>query len=197
MPGSSSGWREPRQVLIAASSGRALAESAHRAGFATVVLDLFDDSDLRSVATASARVARRTGRGFDERLLLAEAGRLAPAGDPPRWGFVYGGGLEARPRLIDRLAAGRRLFGNTSKAVKAAKDPARLSALLDRLGVPHPETTLAPPETADGRAWLVKQGGGSGGVHIHPAADATRRPRCRKTPCSGIARPSPAWGSWL
>jgi predicted ATP-grasp superfamily ATP-dependent carboligase len=180
LPGSSSGWREPRQVLIVASSGRALAASTHRAGFATVVLDLFDDTDLRSVAKASARVARRFGRGFDQGLLLEAAARLAPASDPPTWGFVYGGGLEARPRLIDRLAAGRRLFGNTAKAVRAAKDPVRLSALLDRLGIPHPETSLAPPETADKRAWLVKQVGGAGGVHIRFAADAARRPRGRR-----------------
>jgi predicted ATP-grasp superfamily ATP-dependent carboligase len=179
LPGSWSGWRETFPVLIAAASGRALAASARRAGYGAVVLDLFNDTDLRSVAMASARVARTSGRGFDEGSLLEAAARLAPADAVPTWGFVYGGGFEARPWLIDRLAAGRRLFGNPGQAVEEAKDPGRFSALLDRLGLPHPQTRLEPPEAADSRSWLVKHVGGAGGVHIRCAKDVSGRPRSR------------------
>ncbi|MFN3869608.1 MAG: ATP-grasp domain-containing protein, partial [Hyphomicrobiaceae bacterium] len=45
-----------------------------------------------------------------------------------------------------------------------AKDPLRLTALLRDLGIAAPETSIAPPP--DGRGWLSKRIGGSGGGHV-------------------------------
>ncbi|MGB8275724.1 MAG: ATP-grasp domain-containing protein [Alphaproteobacteria bacterium] len=168
MPANWSGWPEPVPVLIAASSGRALAASARRAGHRIAVLDLFCDTDLAALTGACAKVSRASAGGFDEDSLLEAALRLAPPNDSPEWAFVYGAGFEARPQLIDRMAAGRTLLGNTGAVVAAAKDPVRLNAALDRLGLPYPETRLDPPRDRDG-PWLVKQVGGAGGIHIRYA----------------------------
>ena len=48
--------------------------------------------------------------------------------------------------------------------------PATFFALLDQLGVAHPETQLDPPRDPDG--WLSKRIGGSGGAHVLPCSAA-------------------------
>jgi hypothetical protein len=87
---------------------------------------------------------------------------------------VVGSGFEADTGLMARLARGRRLLGNSRETVDAVKDPARFFPLLGRLGVPHPETRLAPPPDPSG--WLAKRRGGAGGTHVAPAS-ATRHGR--------------------
>jgi uncharacterized protein len=52
------------------------------------------------------------------------------------------------------------------------KDPVRFFGLLDRLGLPHPETRLDAPR--DPAGWLAKRRGGAGGNHVCPAAGARR-----------------------
>src|SRR5258708_33165933 len=66
------------------------------------------------------------------------------------------------------------VLGNSPETVAATKDPLAFAALLARLGLPHPPTTLAPPGGGD---WLGKMIGGARGGHIAPAASAARRPR--------------------
>jgi predicted ATP-grasp superfamily ATP-dependent carboligase len=147
--------------LIAALSGRALAAAARRAGCRALVLDLFDDLDTRATAEASRRVAGDLASGFDEAALLAAARRLPPAP------LVYGAGFEGRCDLLAALGRGRRLYGNPPQVLARVKDPARFSALLDDLAIPHPGVAATPPATAEG--WLVKRIGASGGAHIRPA----------------------------
>jgi predicted ATP-grasp superfamily ATP-dependent carboligase len=157
--------------LVAGVTGRALAASAWRGGHRVIVLDYFADRDCARWAVACHAVAPPDALRFDRQLLLSLAERLAP---PDRSaGLVYGSGFEGRTGLLRRLAAGRRLCGNRPEVVRAIKDPARFFPLLDRLGIPHPETRLAPPETLTG--WLAKQAGGAGGTHVRPAAAARRR----------------------
>lgn len=153
-----------RPVLIVSASGRALAASAVRAGIPVVVLDLFDDVDTRALAVASRCCAGAAG-GFSQRLLLAAARELSP----PE-GFaaaVVGSGLEARPRTWSALARQAPLLGNSMESIALSKDPVRFFALLDRLGIAHPEVRLDVPE--DRRGWLSKRIGGAGGVHVRPA----------------------------
>ena len=59
-------------LLIVSASGRALAQSAARMGAKAVVLDLFNDTDLRVLTEASQGVAGRNAR-FDAQQLLAAA----------------------------------------------------------------------------------------------------------------------------
>ena len=152
-----------KDFLIVALSGRALAASASKAGYRVIVLDLFNDLDTRACAAESVKATGTLGTGFDADELVALSRRLAP---PPA-GLVYGSGLEDRPRLLARLSAGRRLFGNRADTLARIKDPRRFFPVLKRLAIPHPETRLdAPP---DRRGWLVKRTGGAGGAHIRRA----------------------------
>jgi len=165
-------WRvsslvEPDIYLVVALSARALAVAARRAGRRAVVADLFGDTDMRASAEASLVVDGGFDDGFDAAALLAAAERLAPAASPPRCGLVYGSGLESHTELLAQLAAGRRLFGNALATVARTKNPQEFFALLDRLGLPYPAISYAPP--SDPAGWLMKRIGGSGGGHVEPA----------------------------
>jgi predicted ATP-grasp superfamily ATP-dependent carboligase len=167
MPASS----ERSPLLLVSASARALAQSAARSGLPVVVLDLFNDLDVRALAVASRSVAARSGK-FDARRLLAAAHLMCP---PDRCsGLVYGSGFEGRTGLLEKLARGRFLFGNAPHTVARLKDPAHFFPLLDSLGIAHPETTLNPPTDVAG--WLVKRIGGAGGSHVK-AARARHRAR--------------------
>lgn len=79
-------------------------------------------------------------------------------------GFVYGGGFEDRPALLEDIAERFPLFGNVPEVVRRVKDPARLAELCAALKIPHPEISLDVP--GDRQNWLVKRAGGAGGSHI-------------------------------
>jgi predicted ATP-grasp superfamily ATP-dependent carboligase len=160
---------EKLPLLLVSASGRALAQSAARAGMPVVVLDLFNDLDARALAVASRGVAGRNGK-FDSRQLLAAAQELCPPDSCA--GLVYGSGLEGRTRLLEHLSKGRTLFGNRPETIAALKDSSRFFPLLDSLGIAHPEVRLDPP--ADVAGWLLKRTGGAGGSHIRQV-----RPRHR------------------
>lgn len=169
-------WRarlsEAPRVLIAALSGRALAQAARLSGYAPLVADFFNDADTRALAQASCQVKGDFSQGFQETPLIAALHQLAPPGlrlDPP--GLVCGTGFEDRPGLLAELGRHWRLLGNAPQAVARVKDPLALAALCAQAGVPHPETRLDPPAELAG--WLVKQTGGSGGGHILAAQAAT------------------------
>jgi len=64
-------------VLIAALTGRSLAQSAQRAGFAPLVVDAFGDEDARASAAAFTQLAEVTRVGFRARPLLAALAEVA------------------------------------------------------------------------------------------------------------------------
>lgn len=166
-----------RSVLIAAFSGRALAQSARRAGYEPLVVDAFGDLDTREAAVGVRVVEGAMQSGFRTKPVVAALDALAAAADIAPVGLILGSGFEDKPRLIAGLAKRFRLLGNTPGAIAACKDPATFFAALDKLNVRHPETSLTPPENvADG--WLTKRTGGSGGRHIRVCrAGATARRR--------------------
>jgi predicted ATP-grasp superfamily ATP-dependent carboligase len=154
-----------RPVLIAAASGRALAASARRGGFAPLVADRFGDLDTLDVAERHARAdIAHLGDGEP---LLATLAALAEGRDC--LGIVCGSGFEDRADLLARLAARWRLIGNSPQAVASLKDPLAFARLCREAQVPHPETSPEPPADADG--WLVKRIGGAGGWHVRPAGE--------------------------
>lgn len=161
-----------RPFLIAASSARALAASAARAGYRVSAVDLFNDADLIEIVDRSARAARRKSGGFAAGAFLTAAARLAPPGARPKFGFVYGSGFEDRPELLARIAKRFAVFGNRASVLRRCKDPVRLARLLGGLGLPHPGIRMAPPPRSEMADWLVKRRGASGGIHIRDAARA-------------------------
>ena len=163
-------------VLIAGLSGRALAQSARRAGFAPLVVDAFGDADMRDTAAASRCIPEAMRSGFRAGPLLAALDALAGTTASAPVGLVLGSGFEDTPKLVETLARRYRLLGNGGEQIAGAKDPVSFFSLLDKLAVAHPETLLAPPASTTG--WLSKRVGGSGGAHILACEQAkTRRGR--------------------
>ena len=155
----------PSRLLIVAVSGRALAQSAGRAGYLPVVLDLFADRDTRAASSACRSINAPGTLRIDATRLLDAARRLAPGGD-----LVYGSGFEGRPALLDRLSRGRALYGNSPATVASLRDPDRFFPLLRRLGISHPAVRLTSPARPQG--WLLKRRGAAGGTGILPAGSA-------------------------
>jgi uncharacterized protein len=154
-------------VLIAAMSGRALAEAASRSGYAPLVADCFGDLDTVAAARSHIRLTAKPRDGIDGDELIAALEELAGGQQPA--GAVYGTGFEDRPALIERIARRWNLLGNPADVVSALKDPVRFAALCSACAIPHPEVALEPP--ADPAGWLMKRRGGSGGLHVRSAAD--------------------------
>jgi uncharacterized protein len=150
-------------VLIVGLSGRSLAASARRAGYAPIVLDAFNDVDTQASALASERVRIDDAWRFDEGRLLAVAQHLAPPPVP----LVWCSGFERATGLLDKVAEGRPLYGNDGATAAQIKDPLAFAGRLAELGIAHPKVRRAPPD--DPEDWLIKRVGGAGGAHIRAA----------------------------
>ncbi|HEY6256137.1 MAG TPA: ATP-grasp domain-containing protein [Xanthobacteraceae bacterium] len=158
-------------MLIAAASGRALAASARRGGYAPLVADFFGDQDTVAAAHAHVRLEAGSVLSIDTQELLTAFGILAAPHQPA--GAVCGTGFEDRPELLARIAKHWTLLGNKPETVARVKDPLAFADICRNCGIPHPETALTPP--ADPTGWLRKRKGGAGGWHIG-AADDHRTP---------------------
>lgn len=169
-------------VLIAAISGRALAQSARRGGYQPLVADFFGDQDTLQVAKDHVRLTGKLAHGIQENDLFSALDALAARHQP--LGIICGSGFEDRTQLLECVAKRWRLFGNSAAVVAKVKDPATLSATCAEIAIPLPELSLAkPPATAH---WLAKRAGGSGGGHIKPAAQAPRGAVYYQRKVSGI-----------
>ncbi|GEP01474.1 ATP-grasp domain-containing protein [Methylobacterium haplocladii] len=167
--------REGDAVLIAAQSGRALAQSARRAGLRPYVLDLFGDADTLDLAEAHRTLPGRFGTGrHGTDAVLAGLNALAGLVGKRVFGVILGSGFEGSPALMARIAAHYRLVGAGPGTVAALKDPMLFAALCERLAIPHPRVTTAP--VSNRYAWLTKRSGGSGGSHIRAATAGAAPP---------------------
>jgi predicted ATP-grasp superfamily ATP-dependent carboligase len=145
----------PRLTIVGASV-RAAAASALRAGLVPWCADLFADTDLRAISPDAIRCPiAQYPHGFLD--------ILARAPDCP---WIYTGGLENYPGLIQRMSAIRPLWGNGPNTLRLCRSPAVVAHILRDAGIPGPElwnSDAAPP--AD-RRWLRKPIGGSAGQGI-------------------------------
>lgn len=148
-----------KPLLIVSASGRALAESARRGGWAPVVMDAFADRDTRKAAARCLPVPARAG-GIDQAKVIAALEAFPRGGD-----IVYGGGLESEPHVIDALHAHGRVHGNDGATVRAVCDPDYFFPVLRAHGIPHPVTRRCPPRST---GWLRKRAGDCGGAHVRP-----------------------------
>ena len=155
-------------VLIAAASGRALAASARRGGYAPLVADFFGDEDTATAAEAYIRLDHGLSDGMRYDRVITALERLATPREPA--GIVCGTGFEDRPELLSDIARRWTLFGNNPAAVARTKEPLAFAELCHECGVAHPDTSLTRPP--DPTHWLAKRPGGAGGRHIRDAADS-------------------------
>jgi predicted ATP-grasp superfamily ATP-dependent carboligase len=168
----SSSLKRP-SLLVVAISGRAIAQSARRAGFVPLVADFFTDRDTQEAAYACRKLEGDIARGMEWPSLSRALEMLAAQSPSPILGLVYGSGFEDRPELLSRIAKSWTLLGNDKSVVERIKNPEGFFGELDRLGVAHPATaSKCPAKTKRTSAWLVKRKGGAGGSHIGVSATA-------------------------
>lgn len=158
-----------RPLIVVGASVRAAAFSALQGGFTPYAIDCFADRDLAAVCTA-VRI-----KDYPRGLVGALRGALkAP--------WLYTGGLENHPRLVDQMAALRPLVGNGGNAVRHVRDVRKLAAAARAAGLTVPRLSRAGGSGAIGDAdcqWLVKRRDSSGGLGVRFAAaeDLVRLPR--------------------
>jgi len=162
--------RDEASLLIVAVSGRALAQSARRAGFTPLVADFFADEDAKKAAHACRKMPGSLKRGFRWQSLYPALRALAMRAPSPILGFVYGAGFEDRPELLTAAAQHWPLLGTDAATVHRLKTPQHFFSELDRLGIAHPPTASRPQSRE--MSWLAKRRGGAGGSHIVPSQRA-------------------------
>jgi hypothetical protein len=142
-------------------STREIAESAVRGGHRIVTLDYFGDRDQRALVENYSLL-----RDFDlpfSAKNLAEASRGLSAD-----ALVYTSNLENHPDVVEDLAQGRRLLGNSPRILRRIRDCRTLRGFCLEAGLPFPATRL-PGEDADlSLRWLRKpvRGGGGHGIRF-------------------------------
>jgi uncharacterized protein len=142
-------------LLIVGASTRAAAFSALRAGLRPVCADLFADDDLRARCTVWRVEPKDYPRGFLDVPVLDAPGP-----------WLYTGGLENRPDLVDAMADRRQpLWGNSAAVLRRVRSPFAVREILCEAGLPCPtlRTDDAPPPD---QRWLVKPLAGAGGSGI-------------------------------
>ncbi len=145
---------EPNIIVVGASA-RAAAFSALRAGMRPYAIDLFADSDL--VDACPAVKVKRYPRDFEQALAAA-----------PQAPWIYTGGLENHPDLIDRMAALRPLYGNGGDVLRKIRRPELLAACLAEADsdLAMPAICYSPPQPDSEFQWLQKPRRSSGGLGI-------------------------------
>ncbi len=141
-------------LLIIGASARAAACSALRAGLHPWCVDLFADVDLQERCT----VTRLTGRYPEDFQRFIESDIPGP--------WMYTGGLENRPRFVQRMARRRELWGNAGPALSRCRDPKFVAALLQSAGMPAPTVAEDIEKASRTRRWLLKSRKSAGGAGI-------------------------------
>jgi len=163
-------------ILVTGFSTRAIAESAARNGHTIVALDYFGDRDQR-VLVENHALLRDFDQPYSARALL-RASRGLDFG-----AVVYGSNLENHPGVVEELARGRALLGNTPAALRQVRDWRVLRAFCRDEGILCP-TTLLPGEEAGADPalrWLCKpvRSGGGHGIRPWPGAESPHPHRGR------------------
>ena len=158
------------RILIISASGRAIAESARRAGWGFDVLDRFADWDLKQICGGDSGIVRRCFRVLDfaEVFALIQGNRYDAA--------IIAGGFENQLSLVQRLESQVRLLGPSSTDLARLQNVdslPKIQALIENSGgrFPQTERDLLPGEPPD--EWLQKNLAAAGGRHVS-IANSTR-----------------------
>jgi len=152
-------------LVVAALSARMLAQSARRAGWDVIALDLFGDVDTCATASAWQPIGDPAALRIDRARFLAALDSARTSGNCLGW--VAGAGFEPQPDLLDEGARVLPLLGNDRSRTDRVRDPQRFFTTLADLEIAHPETRMDAP--VDRRGWLIKDFAASGGLHVRRA----------------------------
>ncbi len=145
------------RVLLLGASVRAMAMSAHRAGWQAWAIDLFGDRDLSRLGSTQRCAAELYPSG-----LVAQATKL------PMMPWLYTGALENAPDVLDQIGQVRPLWGNEAARVRSLRDPWFLAESLRRANLPALDVYRGAHELPSGR-FLRKPRASAAGIGIMPA----------------------------
>lgn len=140
-------------LVILGASVRAAAQSAARAGLRPICGDMFCDADLPS--SALGQVAHHFPCDLSA---IAEAA--------PRSAWMFTGGLENYPTLVERISRRHTLWGTAAGNLKRVRDPLELGRVLAAAGLRFPECRAAHDGLATDGSWLLKHRRSSGGMKV-------------------------------
>jgi predicted ATP-grasp superfamily ATP-dependent carboligase len=172
-------WRKHWQVnnktlIIAAVSATGYAKAAVDCGFDVVTFDLFADADTCKIAKFAFKLKLTEG-GVD----LADFKRQFSTLKLEAYaGFLYGSLFDNAPDLLAWVAEKILVLGNISQLLRVVKG-LDFFPLLNSLKIQYPETKWLKNDThliiKQPEKWLVKQLGGTGGLHVKPALSKGNR----------------------
>ncbi|MFM7057481.1 MAG: ATP-grasp domain-containing protein [Planctomycetota bacterium] len=160
---------EPRSLIIAAASARALAASAVNAGYRVFCADCFGDHDLRMLLSQGGGSFLGTFAEFSDLPKLLDS---VPAGIPLLWA----GGFENQLPSLTEIARHRSLLGLPLDVVHRLRQPELLASLFAPSRSPQvhfPESVFKSLPPA-GR-WLWKSRLSSGGLGVQRWTDDLRQ----------------------
>lgn len=143
------------RLLILGASARAAAYSALRAELSPRAIDLFADVDLAAVGPARRIDAVRYPAGLER-----------DVAEEPQSPWIYTGGLENHPALVERIALSRPLWGNDGPALRGVRDPLLLAQVFQEYGVRCPQVRDSPVGLPRDGRWIVKPRKSAGGRGI-------------------------------
>jgi predicted ATP-grasp superfamily ATP-dependent carboligase len=145
--------------LILGLSTRAIAESAVRGSYDVITLDYFGDRDQKELVE-NYSLLRDFHMDFSSQALLEASRQLDFEA------VVYIPNLENHPDVVEELARGHTLLGNTPQTLRGVRHWPTLRSFCLEEGIAFPPTIFADEDRPEGRGrWLrkpVRSGGGHG-----------------------------------
>lgn len=148
-------------------SARPYVELAVQAGYEVAAIDGFADVQTRALCRDWMTVPF-DARGFEAAALIQALQQFDMAKFD---GFVYGSGFESQPELLHQIQTWIPVLGNDATTVASVKTPKVFFAALEQFGILFPDWYCVRPEML--QDVLLKNAGGSGGMHIQHAQTAS------------------------
>ncbi|WP_040576152.1 ATP-grasp domain-containing protein [Methylophaga thalassica] len=148
-------------LLIFAQTARFIAQSAAQLGYQTWVADCFADTDTQRVSDRLLRLP-----SLDKLTIAPLLSSLDSLSQQQPCMLICGAGIERFYPVLEQLPPHIQPLGNTFHTFEQLRSADQFFPLLDRLGIPYPETHLISPPDKNKRRWLSKDMKSCGGTHI-------------------------------
>jgi predicted ATP-grasp superfamily ATP-dependent carboligase len=150
-------------ILILGLSTRAIAESAVQGSYDVLTLDHFGDRDQKELVQ-NYSLMRDFHLGFSAEALLTASRQLEFEA------VVYVSNLENYPEVVEELAEGHILLGNSPTTLREVRHWPTLRSFCQEARVPLPATLFVGEAPPQGGHWLLKpvRSGGGHGISFWP-----------------------------